>query len=63
MAPDRNMPLVIFCDSTVCWQSYNAALRAASAGYVNVYWYRGGVEAWRAAGLPTVTSVISAQLW
>lgn len=63
VAPDRNRTLVIFCESTVCWQSYNAALRAAADGYVNVYWYRGGVAAWRAAGLPTVSSVLSAQLW
>ncbi|HKW55024.1 MAG TPA: rhodanese-like domain-containing protein [Stellaceae bacterium] len=63
VAPDRNQALVIFCESSVCWQSYNAALRAAADGYVNVYWYRGGVAAWRAAGLPTVSSVLSAQLW
>ena len=63
VAPDRNTPIVVFCDSSICWQSYNAALRAVAAGYLNVYWYRGGVEAWRAAGLPTVSSVVSAQLW
>jgi PQQ-dependent catabolism-associated CXXCW motif protein len=63
VAPDRNQAIVIFCESSVCWQSYNAALRAAADGYANVYWYRGGVAAWRAAGLPTVSSVLSAQLW
>lgn len=63
LAPDRQRPLVFFCESSVCWQSYNAALRAVADGYVNVYWYRGGIAAWRAAGLPTVASVISAQLW
>src|SRR6185437_5986523 len=50
VAPDHNQALVVFCESTVCWQSYNAALRAAADGYVNVVWYRGGVAAWRAAG-------------
>jgi PQQ-dependent catabolism-associated CXXCW motif protein len=63
VAPDHSRMLVVFCESSVCWQSYNAALRAAADGYVNVYWYRGGVAAWRAAGLPTVSSVLSAQLW
>ena len=63
VAPDRRQAVVIFCESSLCWQSYNAALRAAADGYVNVYWYRGGVAAWRAAGLPTVSSVLSAQLW
>jgi rhodanese-related sulfurtransferase len=32
--------------------SYNAALRAIAAGYSNVLWYRGGIEAWKAAGMP-----------
>ena len=29
------------------------ALRAVAAGYGRVYWYRGGVDAWTAAALPT----------
>lgn len=49
---DRLRPLVFFCLSAECWLSYNAALRAVAFGYRNVLWYRGGVEAWRAAGLP-----------
>ena len=32
--------------------SYNAALRAIHAGYGNVHWYRGGLEAWQRAGQP-----------
>jgi len=35
-----------------CWESYNAALRALRLGYREVYWYRGGVASWQAAGLP-----------
>jgi PQQ-dependent catabolism-associated CXXCW motif protein len=46
------MPLVFFCVNSQCWLSYNASLRAAALGYTNVYWYRGGIESWRAAGLP-----------
>lgn len=49
---DKSRPLVYFCVSAQCWLSYNAALRAVAAGYTQVYWYRGGIEAWRAAGLP-----------
>ena len=45
-------PLVFYCMSPECWMSYNAALRAIHAGYRNVLWYRGGIEAWRGAGLP-----------
>jgi PQQ-dependent catabolism-associated CXXCW motif protein len=50
---DKTRALVFFCASSQCWLSYNAALRAVAAGYPKVYWYRGGVEAWVAAGLPT----------
>ncbi|MCW5746706.1 MAG: hypothetical protein KIT36_10960 [Alphaproteobacteria bacterium] len=44
-------PIVFFCQGPRCWESYNAALRAYEAGYRNLYWYRGGLAAWTAAGL------------
>ncbi|MEO7431917.1 MAG: rhodanese-like domain-containing protein [Dokdonella sp.] len=40
-------PLVFYCLNTHCWMSYNASLRAIHMGYSQVYWYRGGVEAWQ----------------
>lgn len=49
----KDVPMIFYCMSTQCWMSYNAALRAINAGYSNVLWYRGGIEAWKAAGLPT----------
>ena len=49
----KEAALVFYCLSRECWMSYNAALRAIQAGYTNVLWYRGGIEAWKAAGLPT----------
>ena len=47
---DRSRRLVFFCQGSRCWLSYNAALRAVALGYERVYWYRGGIEAWLAAG-------------
>ena len=47
---DRKRVLVFFCQGPECWLSYNAALRAVRLGYETVYWYRGGIEAWIAAG-------------
>ncbi|MEO8243505.1 MAG: rhodanese-like domain-containing protein [bacterium] len=44
-------PVVIYCSGPECWLSYNAVLRTVAAGYTNVYWYRGGLEAWQMAGL------------
>lgn len=51
---DLSSPLVFFCVNAQCWLSYNAALRAIALGYSRVFWYRGGIEAWRRAGLPLV---------
>ena len=49
---DPTRPLIIYCHKT-CWLSWNAAKRALSYGYQHVYWYRDGIEGWKAAGLPT----------
>jgi rhodanese-related sulfurtransferase len=48
----QDIPMVFYCASTLCWMSYNAALRAVNMGYRNVLWYRGGLDAWKAAGQP-----------
>lgn len=49
----RDIALVFYCQNVQCWRSYNAALRAIKLDYTRVYWYRGGIEAWAQAGLPT----------
>jgi len=49
---EKAAPLAFFCVSPHCWLSYNASLRAVALGYTRVLWFRGGVEAWRSAGLP-----------
>ena len=49
---NRNLPIVIYCSDPMCWLSYNASLRAIAAGYQQVYWYRGGLQAWQMVGLP-----------
>lgn len=46
------VPMIFFCEGSECWESYNAALRAEKLGFTKVYWYRGGLFAWKAAGLP-----------
>lgn len=35
------------------WGSYNAALQLITLGYRSILWYRGGEEAWAAAGMPS----------
>ena len=40
-------PLVIYCRAS-CWMSWNAAKRALSYGYVQVFWFPGGIDDWLA---------------
>lgn len=52
-APQRDQTVVFYCASSTCWLSVNAAMRARQLGYTQVKWYRGGIQAWTQAGLPT----------
>jgi PQQ-dependent catabolism-associated CXXCW motif protein len=54
----KDRPLVFYCLSRDCWMSYNAALRAIQAGYSQVLWYRGGLQAWQAAGQATAGTAL-----
>ena len=42
---NRNHPVVFYCRAH-CWMSWNAAKRALSYGYTNVYWFFDGVDDW-----------------
>ena len=53
-APQPDQPVVFYCASSACWLSVNAAMRAKQMGYTQVKWYRGGIQAWTQAGLPTL---------
>ena len=46
------MPIVTMGLNSERYQGRNLALRLVALGYDEVYWYRGGREAWVAAGLP-----------
>ena len=48
----RKGAAVVFYCLADCWMSWNAAKRAASWGYEQIYWYRDGTDGWEAAKLP-----------
>lgn len=50
---DKAAPLVFFCSGVQCWKSYKATIVAQKAGHSKIYWFRGGMPEWVAAGLPT----------
>jgi rhodanese-related sulfurtransferase len=56
-APNKATQLVVFCHDGACPMSFNLASQAVAAGYSNVFWYRGGVNAWAASGEPTVNRI------
>ena len=45
-------PIVAVGFNVLRFDGRNLALRLIGLGYTNVYWYRGGREAWEVAGLP-----------
>lgn len=44
---DQSAPVVIFCRAD-CWMSWNAAKRAVSMGYSQIFWFPGGTDDWQA---------------
>ena len=51
--PQKSDPVVFYCNGPKCRRSDNAVVIAADCGYTNIYWFRGGIEAWRANNYPT----------
>jgi adenylate cyclase len=49
---ELSAPIVVFCVNSERFTGYNLVLRLVALGYTQVYWYRGGVEAWQVNGLP-----------
>lgn len=50
---NKGKPVIFACNGAECWKSYKAAKVAAAKGFKSVYWFRGGLPEWDAAGLPT----------
>jgi rhodanese-related sulfurtransferase len=51
-AGNSRRPIVAVGWNSERFDGRNLALRLVALGYTNVYWYRGGREAWEVAGLP-----------
>jgi rhodanese-related sulfurtransferase len=50
--PEKSDPVVFYCNGPKCRRSDHAVVIAAACGYTNIYWFRGGIEAWRADNYP-----------
>jgi adenylate cyclase len=54
---DRTRAIVVVGWNSERFDGRNLALRLAALGYTQLYWYRGGREAWEVAGLPEAPMV------
>jgi len=51
---DRNIPIVIYCNSAQCYRSAVATFLAVAWGYDNVYYFKDGYFTWLALDLPVI---------
>jgi len=49
---EKSDPVAFYCNGPKCRRSDNAVAIAADCGYTNIYWFRGGIEAWKANNYP-----------
>ena len=53
----RTTPVIFYCNGVRCERSGRAAGIAVACGYRDVYWFRGGIEEWRAKEFPLIQDV------
>lgn len=51
---DKNIPIVIYCNSAHCYRSAVATFLAVAWGYENVHYFKDGYFTWMALDLPVV---------
>ena len=52
LIPQKSDPVVFYCNGPKCRRSDNAVVIAIDCGYTSIYWFRGGIEAWRENNYP-----------
>jgi rhodanese-related sulfurtransferase len=50
----RTTPVIFYCNGVRCDRSGRAVGIAVACGYRDVYWFRGGIEEWRARKFPLI---------
>ena len=53
---ERDEPVVIYCSGVKCSRSSRASAMAASWGFSQVHYFRGGIVDWKNAGYPVEAS-------
>ena len=55
IASDKKQAIIFYCNGERCLRSSDAASKAISWGYKNVFWFRGGWKEWSDKRLPVAT--------
>lgn len=55
LVPDKNTPVLFYCNGARCLRSSDAIRKAQGWGYVNLVWFRGGWKEWSDKRLPMVS--------
>jgi rhodanese-related sulfurtransferase len=55
----RHAEIVVYCSGPACPQSRAAAEKLTQLGYEGVWLFEGGLEAWKAAGLPLEAEAVA----
>ncbi len=61
LPPAQDAALVFYCSNFLCRKAPNAARRAKSMGYNNVYIMPAGISGWLGASLPTESGEVAAK--
>ena len=54
--PNKNAPIVVYCNGPECWKSFKASSVSIKAGYSNILWYREGFPDWKSKNMPIGTA-------
>ena len=49
---EKSGPVIFYCNGPSCRRSDIAVATAVQCGYTNIYWFRGGIQAWKADNYP-----------
>lgn len=52
VVPDKDTPILFYCNGERCMRSTEATNKALGWGYTTVYWFRGGWKEWTEKQMP-----------
>jgi rhodanese-related sulfurtransferase len=47
---DKSAAIIGYCNGPECWKGYKGSDQAVKSGFKKVFWFRGGMPEWKAAG-------------